>query len=307
MESPDVSISIVNLNTRSMLDDCLDRLEHTCVDVAVQIIVVDNGSSDDSAEMVIQRHPRVKLIRNETNRLFSAAHNQAFEVARGRYFLILNSDILVAAGCVRNLVRFMDERSEIGAAGCLLLDPAGNPMRSAWQTPTMRSTLLSHWLATKLMPRSRIRAEYNLVDWDGLSTREVDVVMDALLCVRRQAFEATTGYDEGLFLYYTEQDLCLRLRRAGWPVYFFGGSSAVHVHQYTSRRMNPWWIWWVRRRDMVAYFRKHHGWLPSQVLNVIWTIDIGLRVPLQSIGRLIAGRTRRAADEEHPRRGAERL
>jgi GT2 family glycosyltransferase len=282
-EHPDVSISIVNLNTSEMLDKCLVRIETSCVDLSHEIIVVDNGSSDDSCEMVAQRHPNVNLIRNESNRYFSAAHNQAFSRARGDYVLILNSDILVQVGCISNLLQFMDAHREIGAAGCLLLDHAGNPTRSAWRDPTLISTLLGHWLATKLVRRSRSRDEYNMVDWDGLTTREVEVAMDALLCVRREALDAVDGYDEAMLLYYTEQDLCLRLRRAGWLVFFFAGSSAVHVHQYTSRAMNPWWIWWVRRRDMVAYFRKHHGWLKSQLLNAVWTVDIVLRVPLQGL------------------------
>jgi GT2 family glycosyltransferase len=286
----DLTISVVNLNTRETLEQCLLAIKRGAGNLILQTIVVDNGSTDGSADMVASRFPAAELVRNSTNRYFSAAHNQAFAQAVGRYVLILNSDVIVEADCLPNLISFMDLNPRVGAATCLLRLMDGSRQRSAWRLPRLRTPLLGHRLALWLLPHSQSRDEYNMADWDGLTTREVEVGIDAMLCVRREALRQVGGYDEKLLLYYTEQDLCLRLRTAGWQIWFFAGATANHLTENTSRRMNPWWIWWVRRRDMVAYFRKHNGLLPALLLNVIFTIDVLIRVPVKSLARAISTR-----------------
>ena len=281
----DLTISVVNLNTRDALERCIDSVQRGAGDLRLQVIVVDNGSTDGSADMVAERFLTAKVIRNATNRYFSAAHNQAFALAVGRYVLILNSDVMVEADCLPNLVHFMDVNPHVGASTCLLRLMDGSLQRSAWRLPRVSTPLLGHRLALWLVPNSRSRNEYNMSDWDGVTTREVEVAIDALLCVRSEALRQVGGYDEKMVLYYTEQDLCLRLREASWQIWFFGGAAASHVREHTSRQMNPWRIWWLRRRDMITYFRKHHGWLPALALNIVFTIDVLLRVPAQSVMR----------------------
>lgn len=286
----DLSISVVNLNTRDMLERCLEAVQTGAGDLRIQVIVVDNGSIDGSADMVVAKFPKAELIRNSTNRFFSAAHNQAFARARGRYVLILNSDVIVERDCLPKLIGFMDLNQHVGAATCLLKLMDGTRQLSAWQLPKVRTPLLGHRLALWLVPRSRSRDEYNMSDWDGSTTREVEVGIDAMLCVRSVALRQIGGYDERLLLWYTEQDLCLRLRKAGWPVWYFAGAAANHVSEHTSRGMNPWWVWWVRRRDMVTYFHKHFGLVPAMFLNAVFTVDVLVRVPAKSLVRALRPR-----------------
>jgi GT2 family glycosyltransferase len=288
----DLSISIVNFNTCDMLRECLTRLRASASGRAVEIIVVDNGSSDGSAELVRREFPEVGLIENAINRYFTAAHNQALRVSTGRYVLILNSDILVFPDTLPRLVEFMDTHPEAGAVGCLLLDAAEKPTRSCWRFPDLKSALLGHKVGVLLFPNSRVRRNYEMLDWDGLSEREVEVVMDSFICLRRETLNQINGYDEAMLMYYTEQDLCLSVKKAGWKVLFTPSIRAVHLHQYTSNRVNPWRIWSIRKRDTVAYFKKHHGILPAAVLNAIWSVDMMIRVPTQYVARLMRGSTR---------------
>ena len=118
-----------------------------------------------------------------------------------------------------------------------------------------------------------------MTDWDRLSTRAVDVVSDAFMCVRRAALESINGYDEGMLLYYTEDDVSLRLSRLGWGVYHCAGAKARHYGQVTSRKRSPWLIAWLHRRDAVHYFRKYHGRLAACIVNAFWTADMLVRVP----------------------------
>jgi GT2 family glycosyltransferase len=279
----DITLSIVNFNTSEMLDGCLGSIFQSTTVANLEVIVVDNGSTDSSVAMVHSKYPSVKVIANNSNLYFTRAHNQALALATGRYFLIMNSDILVFPETLGTMITLMDQNPTVGASSCVLLTETLAVARTCWTFPDLRSVLLEHRLAVWLFPRSRTRARYNLAEWDRLSSRDVDVVMDAFLMARSDAIKSIAGYDERYLLYYTEQDLCLRLHRRGWRITHWAEARVVHIHEHTSRSMNPWRIWWIRRRDAVAYFQKHHGWLPALVLNIVLSVDVLLRVPAKFV------------------------
>ena len=279
---PDVSVSIVSYNTADTLDRGLEALRASR-GVSFEVIVVDNGSADGSAEMLRHRHPWVRLIANSENRFFTAAHNQALGVSRGRYVLIMNSDVLVAPDTLLGLVRFLDAHPGAGAVACRLLKADGGTERNCWRFDTVASVLLEHRLGKAIVRRSRTRQHHRMEDWNPDLDCQVEVVSDAFVAVRREALDQIGGYDERYLLYYTEDDLCLRLARSGWPVFYHAGVHATHIGQVTSRRVGMWRIWWWRRRDAVVFFRKHHGLAASAVINAFWTVDIVVRVPLKKL------------------------
>jgi hypothetical protein len=283
----DLTISIVNYNTREMLDTCLAKIYGAPQAITFEVIVVDNGSSDGSTQMVESKYPQVRLIWNPRNMYFSAAHNQAFHQSRGRYFLVMNSDILILEDTLPRMVQFMDAHPDAGAASCLLLDQYGKIWPTCWTFPTVKSVLATHWLGVKFFPNSQIRKEHEMRDWDRLSVREVDIVEDAFMLARREAFDHVKGYDENLLLYYTERDICLRLKNAGWKIYHNSDARVVHYREYTSNRQNLWKIWWIRRRDTMVYFQKHRGWPQAAFLYGFLLLDALLRVPIKYIQREI--------------------
>lgn len=145
----------------------------------------------------------------------------------------------------------------MGAASCILVQENGRVEQTCWRFRNLKSELLDDQLGSLMSMRSRVKRTFRMAVWVRLSTRSVDVVSDALVCAGREALHAINGYDEAMLLYYTEDDVCLRLNRLGWGVWHFAGARALHHGQVTTRRRNPWSIAWLHRRDASNYFRKN--------------------------------------------------
>jgi hypothetical protein len=267
---PDVSFSIVSFGTRDLLRACLRSIAAIDPGLDVQTIVVDNGSSDGSADMVAREFAWVELIRNETNRYFAPAHNQAFARARGRYVGILNSDTLLFPDTLRRMVDFMDAHPEAGASTCQYIREDGTPLKAEahnhWRFHSLyyhslcRNTAgerLYHLLGGK--PSQPIRVEGNTV--------ETDVVSDTFLFVRKEVLDRIGGYDEQFRLYATEDDICARIKRAGAKVYYYGGARVVHALSASVRRSSPFRIRWIFAVDLMRYHIKN-GDLLSRVLAI---------------------------------------
>ena len=221
--SVDLSIVIVNWSTREDLRACLASLAQATDGLASETLVVDNASSDGSAEMVRESFPSVELIENRRNAGFARANNQAFARTRGRYILLLNPDTVVNGEALRGLVEFMDRTPGAGAAGLQLRFPDGRLQNSYDSFPTFGSELLSKHLLRALFPA---RYPSKRVIPDG--PLPVDIVIGACLILRREVVETLRGFDEGYFLFVEEADLCFRIRRAGWEIYHLPHLSIVH-------------------------------------------------------------------------------
>ena len=245
----DLSIAIVSWNTRELLDQCLQSVFDTVEGIEVEAIVVDNASTDGSADMVAAKYPDVKLLRNRVNLGFAGACNTALQHSTGRYYLLLNSDTIVLGDALRSLMEFMDSHPEAGAAGSKHLNADGSLQRSCRRFPDLLTELYDALYLSKLFPKSRIFGSYSMSYWDFDETREVDFAGGSCLMVRREAIEEVGPLDEGYFMYTEEADWCYRLWQSGWKVYYYpgaqvihlGGQSAnrygsdIHLHLYTSR------------------------------------------------------------------------
>jgi hypothetical protein len=272
LAAPDISISIVNYNTATLLEECLQSVLSARDGLGIEIFVVDNASKDNSVEMVRSKFPQVHLISNSENRFFSAAHNQALRKATGRYVLILNSDTRIMPGALRTMVQFMDARPEAGAASCLFLNEDGTVWQSCWRFHTVGSFLLNHRLARILFPNSKVRQRFAICEWDRLSGRQVDVISDAFAFVRSEVLRQIGSYDEQFLLYFTEDDLSLRLRRAGWKIFHIPQARIVHQHCGSTRKVAPSHIRRIFVSDATRYFLKHHGLFTGAFVGaVLWS------------------------------------
>lgn len=254
----DLSLVIVNWNTRSLLEQCLTSVWEdmsTSEGFRVETFVVDNASTDGSAPMVRARFPQMKLIENQDNAGFARANNQAIRESQGRYVLLLNPDTKVRPGALKALIRFMDAHPDAGAAGSRLLNPNGTLQRSAHPLPTLSRELWRLFHLDVLWPYSC----YRMDRWDENEPREVGVAKGACLILRREALAQVGLLDESYFIYSEEVDLCYRLRQAGWRVYWVPQAVVVHYGGQSTRQVAA--EMFIRLyQGKLCYFRKHYGW-----------------------------------------------
>jgi GT2 family glycosyltransferase len=184
----------------------------------VEILVVDNASGDRSAEMVAEQFPQVRLHRSPKNLGFPGGNNVGYRLSRGRYFLLLNSDTVVAPGAFAELVRFADANPQAGIVGPRVLNPDGSLQMSCRRFPTLGAGLFRNTPLGRLFPKNRFTRDYLMTDWDHHVERPVDWVSGCCLLARRQMVEEIGLLDEGYFMYCEDVDWAYRAGQAGWQV-----------------------------------------------------------------------------------------
>lgn len=294
-----VSILVVSFNTRELLHECLKAALAECARLpdkrTAEILVVDNASSDGSAEMVERDFANsVRIIRSPVNLGFGVANNLAIEAARGKYLVLLNSDAFFHPGALARALAHMESDPQAGAGGARLVGRDGAIQPSA---RTFHSVLGS------MLALTGISAHTTRIDTGATAPVPIDWVTGAFMMLRREALAKTGLFDPAFFLYFEEVDLCRRLKQAGfrvmyWPdvvVTHIGGESsrtlAAHAFSESGAQVVLW-----RMRSTLLYFRKHHGW---QVAPVRWVEEglLALRWLRNRFSRSPArrGRSREAA------------
>ncbi len=258
MPRPDLSVCIVNWNTRDDLEEAIASVLGSDPGLNPEVIVLDNASQDGSAEMVREGFPEVTLIEGEANLGFAKGYNRAAQRASGRHLLMLNPDTVVRPGALRRLVDFLDSQPEAAAAGPRLLNSDGTVQFSCRRFPRPIAAILRNTAIGRLVPRNRFTRDYLMADWDHGAVREVDWVSGAAICIRRQAWEKVGGFDEGFFMYAEDIDWCLRARRAAWKIYYCPEAVIVHrVGRSSDQRPIPMVIEF--HRSMARFYRKHYA------------------------------------------------
>lgn len=273
-----LSIIIVNWNTREITRACLRSIRERVTGVEYEVILVDNASSDGSVEMVRLEFPEVRLISNETNVGFGRANNQAMAVARGRFFFLLNSDTVIIDDSVERLVRFIESDPEIGIAGCKLLFEDGTLQSSCSRFPSIKLALLEELMLYKLLPRHK-QGEILLGGyWPHDHARDVESVWGAVMLVRREVYEQTKGFDEGIFMYGEDLEWCMRVRDFGWRTTFTPDCSIVHLnHKSSENKYGDERIDLCHKRFYDIY-AKRSGKVAMSALLLIKTIGAVIRV-----------------------------
>lgn len=246
----DLSVVILNWNTSALLQECLRSLFASPLPFTLDVIVVDNASTDDSVEAVRHHWPQVRVIANTHNLGYARGNNLGLAASQGRYALLLNSDTRVSSSALAELITFMDAHPQAGAVGPRLLQPDGSPQPFAFGGDPTPSYLLRRALRLILFRRA-------LHDWNTSQVQVADWVSGACLLVRRQAVEQVGLLDERFFMYFEDNDWCLRLRRHGWKVYYNPQAAITHLGGQSLKR-NP-----AARRayaaSLRAFYAKHYG------------------------------------------------
>ncbi len=247
MAEPLVSAIIVSWNTRELLAAAVRSL--LAATPQPEVIVVDNGSRDGSVAMVRREFPQVRLLVNEVNRGFAAANNQGMAAARGRYFLLLNSDAALRRGALRTMVAYAEAHPRVGVVGARLLFPDGRWQAEGSPFPSLRDEFLRMLGLDRLWAVGVER---------GDRPYETDWVQGAAMLVRREVWEETGGFDESFFMYGEEVEWCARIKAAGWRIAVVPQAEIIH-HGGASVGRVP-----LAKRTLVYrgkrhFFRRHRG------------------------------------------------
>jgi len=232
----------------------------------MEIIVVDNASTDGSVEIVRVEFPGVRLIANADNRGFPAANNQGIAVARGRYVLLLNPDTEVVGDALATMVAFADANPDVGIVGPQLLNPDGSVQSSRRRFPTL---LIAFFESTWLQPYAprRVLERYYILDQPDDVVLDVDWVKGAAMMARWEAIQQVGPMDEDFFMYSEELDWCRRFREAGWRVVYLPAAQIVHHEGKSSEQVVP--ARHIRfQTSKVRYFRKYYGPLVAETLRL---------------------------------------
>jgi hypothetical protein len=272
VSDPVFTFAIVNWNTSALLRNCLNSIAAVKGEWDIQVLVADNASSDGSAEMVRTDFPWVTLVENDDNVGFARGHLPLFQLSRGRYHVLVNSDVRLMPGCLTRWEALMRARPEIGVLGCKIMGPDGELQPSCRRFPSLGYQLMEASGIGRLLPNSRWFNGYKMGDFDHQHSRAVDQVMGSLFLIRADLM-AEIGYlDTGFFMYYEEVDYCKRCHQAGYQVYYDARSTVFHEGGGSSRRVR---VLTIRRafRSMGRYFRKHLGWWTYLPLLAILSLD----------------------------------
>lgn len=280
---PDVSIIIVNWNTCELLRKCIQSIEDNKQDWNIEIIVVDNASSDDSLRMLKEVFPNVITIRNQVNVGFAKANNQAFKISQGTYVLLLNSDAELTKGVLDELISCADEQTEAGIIGARLINPDGTFQASHTKFPS----LMREFLILSGIGRLLFGAWYpSEGPGNCMEPFEVDYVEGACMLVRSEALHDVGGMDENYFMYAEEVDWCLMMKKAGWQIWYVPTAKVIH-HSSASSRSRPKERELDLYRSRVKYFNKHYGKYAALSLAIMILITAIPKILLHKLLRFI--------------------
>ncbi len=220
----DVSIIIVNWNTKDLLKNCINSVYQTINNLIFEIIVVDNASADGSMEMIKQDFPQVIGIANQKNRGFGAANNQAFAVMKGKYALLLNTDALLTPEAVNKLWAFCETNNQAAIVCGQLLNADGSKQNSIASFPSLLTLATNTSLLEYLFPQKFPSKRYQ-----HTKSIEVDSAIGACMMIRKKALDEAGAFDERYFFFFEETDLAYAMHQAGWKTYYVPDAFIYHL------------------------------------------------------------------------------
>lgn len=274
----DLSIIIVNRNTKGLLLDCISSVYKTVPPLSFEVIVVDNASTDGSVEALRRSFPGVACIENDKNLGFAKANNQAIRRSTGRFVALLNTDTVLTPGALGTIVKFMDGESRAGICCGQLLNGDGSLQNSIANIPSLATELLNKSLLKFLFPE-RYPGKRNRYK----SPTEVESVIGACMVVSRGAIDRAGLLDESYFFFFEETDWCLSMRKKGLMVFFHPAARIYHLQGQSAKknlaaaRVEYWWSRYI-------FFRKHYSPFSNGVLKTGLLIRLCISILLQLLG-----------------------
>ena len=260
----DLSIVIVSYNTKDVLRDCLKSVQREAIGIKCEIFVVDNNSSDGSPLMVEIEFPQVRVICSAINLGFGAANNLAMQAAGGRYVVLLNSDAFLTAASLRVAIDHMNTHPRAALGGARLVGRDASWQPSARMFPHVITDVIVLTGLAARYPKSRFFGHFDRTWADPMEPAQTDWVPGAFSIIRAEVLHEVGLFDPRFFLYGEEVDLCRRIKKAGYEVWYWPEIVVIHIGGESSRNMSDVDVsgaqvvnW--RMRSTLLYYRKHHG------------------------------------------------
>ena len=282
---------IVTHNSRADIGNCLTSLEPDAAAGLTRVVVVDNASTDGGADLIRVQFPWIYQIKSPDNGGFGAGNNLGFRLAEGDYCFIINPDTEISHGCGSGLVEFLETHPDAGCVGPGIRGDSEEPVLSYF---AFTSLTLSLWIAVgfqRLTTLNRTDGRLELRRHPPANDILVDRLLGAAMMVRRKAFEQVGGFDETFFLYSEEEDLCFRMSKAGWKVYYHPESWVHHHGAGSTSAMNAVAVAatnWSR----YLYLRKHSSRLKAEISRWVWVVMLFLRLLISWLRHPFNRRTR---------------
>lgn len=278
----DISIVIVSWNAQEYLVKCLRSIMETRGYLNLEVIVVDNASTDGSSNAVAQEFPWVQVIQSRENLGFARGNNVGIARSRGRYVCLINSDVIVLEGCLQGLMKFMDANPAVGLAGPRILNPDGTLQISMRRSPS----LWANWGQAFFLDRVPLvhtlfpRVEIQPLEGDGI--QDAPVLYGMFWIASRRALEQVGGLDEDYFMYGEDVDWCRRFHAAEWQVKYYPFSEAIHFGGASSA-VAPVKYFIENRKSRLLYFQKNHGgWVRAMDAGALF-VESFLRMAVWSM------------------------
>lgn len=276
-----LSIVIVNWNTRDLLRKCLASLYAYPPEGSFEIWVVDNASTDESVEMVRQAFPDVNLIENQHNPGFAGANNQAIRKSSAEFILLLNPDTEVLPGALTTMLTFLRNTPKAGAVGARVLNPDRTLQTSSYPFPTLSREF---WRMFQL-DALHAYGVYDMCQWNPDQTRKVDVLLGACILLRTQVLDEIGLMAEDYFMYTEEVDLCYRIVRGNWDIYWLPQAEIIHYGGQSTRQASRK-MFLSLYQSKILYFKKHHGAFQAFLYKLILLLASLSRLALSPLALL---------------------
>ena len=288
----DLSIIIVNWNTRNLLEKCLKSVIKFTCDIQFEIIVVDNGSSDRSVGTIKSMFPSVILIENEKNMGFSKAVNQGLKIAKGENLLLLNSDTYIKNNTFHEIVAFLEARPDITALSCKVFYPDGKIQPALAKYPSLLGAVYNFLKIVQFFPNCKLFDKLNVSKWDYNASRELtpDLLIGGGCFMIRKSGVEQIGYMDEMFTpaYCEDADWCFRLKNKGLKMYYLAEAEIYHYHGYTCRKSDEIfkeYLTLATQKNRQYFFKKHYRFHKLLMLkcfdflqNMLFALYIAFRV-----------------------------
>jgi GT2 family glycosyltransferase len=268
----DVSIIIVNYNTKDLILQCLQSIFENTVDISFEVIVVDNASVDGSCTAIKEKFPQVYLVSSENNLGFGKANNLGAKLASGTFLFLLNSDTLLIENSIKILKEFLEKSNDptVAVVGCKLLDKNKKPHISYGNFPSVYQEIFEYGLLKIFKKYYAEKLSLSIVD-KGTEKKNVDYIIGADMFFIKSIFDAIGGFDEDFFLYYEETEICFRLTRLGYKIVWNPDTSIIHYigsSGKTAENFN-YWIFEQLQISKNLYYKKCHGNLMAKSIKYL--------------------------------------
>ncbi len=235
----DVSVVIVNYNVKDLADNCISSIYKARGEFSIEIFFVDNNSIDGSADHIRSKYPEVKVIANDKNIGFSKANNLALRKAEGKYVLILNPDTILEEGTFEKMISFCESHPDVGGVTSKLITASGALDSACKRSFPVPSVAIPRMLGlSKLFPKSKVFGKYNLTYLDEDKTYVVDAICGAFMFIPKKVLDKVGLFDEDYFMYGEDLDLCYRIAKGGYKIYYYPEVSTVHFKGESTRKTN---------------------------------------------------------------------